>query len=477
MKRTSKILASYLSIFILIWTSIPSFFNSNLPLDVIEHLAYGPKLEFGYWKHPYLLAWLTNIANLLSPGNGWTIYLISTLMVSLGLIFLYHLARERFDENQSLAIVLLTSGIYYFTYPIPEFNQNILLLSLWPIATYFGYRVTFDDRLKNWVFLGIAVGLLSVSKYFSIVWFIGYCLYTLQKSIRPMYRNYKLYIATLVAFVFLLPNLYWQWKHQFIGIDYALSRLKVETPTLWSHFSTASNFSSAQLADIALCLLLFYGLTFKGLRAIKASHSQKAYDRFILYMFYIPLIATLSIPLLSGEEIKQIWGTPLWDLLPIYLFIKKPVSVSLKQVKILFYTASSILLIIGVAYAIFSDFYILDKKGSRTLFPGNELATKAYEFWIKNEGDKPKMIVGGDVWLAGNVAYYGTPPESQRPFVFIDLNNLTCPRLTTIFVQHDFLAISLNPCNNPPSHFLLKQQTEITLEKKIYCLQILKAKM
>ena len=43
---------------IIIWTSIPSFTNNNLPLDTIEALAWGSNLDWGFDKHPPASAFL-----------------------------------------------------------------------------------------------------------------------------------------------------------------------------------------------------------------------------------------------------------------------------------------------------------------------------------------------------------------------------------------------------------------------------------
>ena len=38
---------------LLIWTVVPTITNKNLPLDVIEALAWGSNLDWGFNKHPH----------------------------------------------------------------------------------------------------------------------------------------------------------------------------------------------------------------------------------------------------------------------------------------------------------------------------------------------------------------------------------------------------------------------------------------
>ena len=44
-----------------IWTLVPFFSNENLPLDVIEALAWGSNLDWGFEKHPPLSAFFPEI--------------------------------------------------------------------------------------------------------------------------------------------------------------------------------------------------------------------------------------------------------------------------------------------------------------------------------------------------------------------------------------------------------------------------------
>ena len=45
---------------LLMWTIAPSISNINLPLDTIEHLAWASNLEWGFNKHPPLVAFILN---------------------------------------------------------------------------------------------------------------------------------------------------------------------------------------------------------------------------------------------------------------------------------------------------------------------------------------------------------------------------------------------------------------------------------
>ena len=51
-----KILTIFLFFHLVIWTVVPAISNINLPLDTIEALAWGSNLNWGFDKHPPMVA-------------------------------------------------------------------------------------------------------------------------------------------------------------------------------------------------------------------------------------------------------------------------------------------------------------------------------------------------------------------------------------------------------------------------------------
>ncbi|TAK93442.1 MAG: hypothetical protein EPO09_12670, partial [Aquabacterium sp.] len=81
-----------LMLHLLIWTALPLLVSRNLPLDVIEALAWGREWQWGYYKHPPLSGWLAELARL-GPAN-WSLFLLAQLMVTGGMAASWLLGRE-----------------------------------------------------------------------------------------------------------------------------------------------------------------------------------------------------------------------------------------------------------------------------------------------------------------------------------------------------------------------------------------------
>ncbi len=72
---------------LIIWTIVPYLSNKNLPLDVIEALAWGQDFDLGYNKHPPLSAWIPGLLFKIFGNKDWIYYLLSQVFIVISFIF------------------------------------------------------------------------------------------------------------------------------------------------------------------------------------------------------------------------------------------------------------------------------------------------------------------------------------------------------------------------------------------------------
>ena len=61
-ERPGTVLAWMLGFQLVVWTLMPALVSANLQLDLVEGLALGKEWQLGYWKHPPLPWWVTDLA-------------------------------------------------------------------------------------------------------------------------------------------------------------------------------------------------------------------------------------------------------------------------------------------------------------------------------------------------------------------------------------------------------------------------------
>ncbi|HEY5597654.1 MAG TPA: glycosyltransferase family 39 protein, partial [Kiloniellales bacterium] len=156
------------------WTLLPTLANANLPLDVIEGLAWGREWQLGYAKHPPLSPWLMEafaaLGRLAGDGTaGWPFYLLSQISVGVAFWAMWRLARDLLDPVPALLSVLLLEGIFYHNFTSPEFNANVTLLPFWALAILALHRALRSGAWQAWAGWGLAAGLGLLGKYYTAV--------------------------------------------------------------------------------------------------------------------------------------------------------------------------------------------------------------------------------------------------------------------------------------------------------------------
>ena len=119
-KNIPLVLNVFLLMHLIVWTLAPSFSNKNLPLDVIEALAWGSNLDWGFEKHPPLSAFFPEVFYQIFGNQDWAYYFLSQIFVLLSFIIVFKLAREFLKNDiHALLSVFLLEGIYLYNFTTP----------------------------------------------------------------------------------------------------------------------------------------------------------------------------------------------------------------------------------------------------------------------------------------------------------------------------------------------------------------------
>ena len=209
-KNISLIFNAFLLTHLIIWTLVPFFSNKNLPLDVIEALAWGSNLDWGFEKHPPLSAFFTEIFYQVFRRQDWAYYLLSQIFIILSFIVIFKLAKD-FLKNQvhALLAVFLLEGIYFYNFTTPEFNVNICQIPFWALTVYYFWQSLKDDKIYNWVLLGFFAALGFLSKYLFIYLLFGMVIFFIFNLKKIKKFNFRYLIPITVFLLVLSPHLIW----------------------------------------------------------------------------------------------------------------------------------------------------------------------------------------------------------------------------------------------------------------------------
>ncbi len=224
-KNLHKAFFLFLMSHLFLWTLIPSLTNINLPLDTIEALAWGSNLDWGFNKHPPFSAFAVEFFFRIFGNQDWAYYLLSQIFLITSFIVVFKLAKEFFNNlNLAFLSVLLLEGIFFFNYTTPEFNVNISQLPFWALSILFAWRCIKYDQSKDYIFLGLFMGLGFLSKYLFLYLIVGIKLMFINLLFKKKIKSYNFLLVGLVFLMIIFPHLLWLIENNFVTIKYGLQR-------------------------------------------------------------------------------------------------------------------------------------------------------------------------------------------------------------------------------------------------------------
>ncbi len=396
---------------LIIWTIVPYFSNKNLPLDVIEALAWGQNFDLGYNKHPPLSAWIPGLLFKIFGNKDWIYYLLSQVFIVISFIFLWKLSSIFLKKNYQILLSVLTiEGIAFFTFETPQFNVNICQIPLWIGTVYFFFKSIRKNKITDWIFLGVFSALGFLTKYIFAYLLISLFFYLVFIFLIKKKINFNSLYALLTFFLITLPHFQWLIQNDFTTIYYAVKRGGLNEFNIYNHLLNPLKFLTSQIAISLPFLLLGYFLIKKI--KIKLPFNNEKFI-FLIFSFILPFFLILITSIISGSRIRTMWMIPFYSLIGVFFIFLYQDQINLKKLK-KFYIILIIFLVISPTLYSLRSIY----KDSRTGYEGKKIALQIEKEW-KTISKEKISNVGFSEWYAGNLSYQ----LSNRPKVFLEENN------------------------------------------------------
>jgi len=396
---------------LIIWTVIPYFSNRNLPLDVIEALAWGQDFDLGYSKHPPLSAWIPGLFFKIFGNKDWIYYLLSQVFIVISFVFLWELSSFFLKKKIQILLSILTlEGIAFFTFETPQFNVNICQIPLWIGTVYFFFKSIKNNKITDWIFLGTFSALGFLTKYIFAYLLISLFFYLIFISSNKKRINFNFLYALLTFFLITAPHFQWLIKNDFTTIYYALKRGGLNEVGIYNHLLNPFKFLINQITVILPFLLLIYFLIKKV--KIKIPLNDEKFI-FLIFTFLLPFLLILITSLITGSRVRTMWMIPFYSLIGIFFIFLYQNHLNFKKLKNFHILLILFLIVSPTLYSLRSIY--LD---SRTGYEGKKIALQIEKEWKTISADNISNV-GFSEWYAGNLSYQ----LSNRPKVFLEENN------------------------------------------------------
>ena len=398
-KNISFIFNLFLLTHLLVWTLIPFFSNKNLPLDVIEALAWGTNLDWGFEKHPPLSAFFPEIFYQLFGNQDWAYYLLSQIFIVFSFVVIFKLAKEFFkSETYALLSVFLLEGIYFYNFTTPEFNVNVCQIPFWSLTVYYGWQSFKNDKTRNWILFGLFAALGVLSKYLFIYLLISIKLFFIYYLNKNKKFNFKYFIPIVVFLLVISPHLIWLLENDYKTITYGIKRTSLESSTLLNHFIYPLKFILKQIITL-LPFFILLSLILKNFKFKFNPRDEKSI--FLIFITFTPILLMLVTSLIFAANIRTMWMTPFYLFFGLFFIYHFKGSINLNFFKKFLFGFLFIFILSPTIYL----YIAISKDSKRTDYPGKEIADLVQNRWNKNFVNNIVIVVG-DEWVAGNLSYH-----------------------------------------------------------------------
>ncbi|TLP45697.1 hypothetical protein FDK21_13250 [Cohaesibacter sp. CAU 1516] len=419
MKHPSVCFWTFMALHLVIWTLVPTLVYRNLPLDVIELVTWGHEWQLGYFKHPPLPSWLLEGATMLFGSSAWPAYLLSQLSMIIAFWAIWRLGRAILGAQAALLSVFLTSLIYFYNFPTPEFNHNVLQVPVWALMALCGWYALKQDKLWQWLALGLLTGFAVYIKYSMAILVVALLLFLLvEPSARQRLKSWGLWLAALLALLVAAPHLYWLIDSDFQSLSYMSAR-SAPLEGIVARLLGSLGFVGIQIGHHgALLLVLAIGgglLPFwrKGISAgVSFPFAATLERRYLIWIALVPIALTILLSVVNGSEMRPMWAAPMFSFSALALLGSLKTAYFRERFRFMAIGWAGVYfgtLIVIASMGLFGSYVI--KKPLRVDWPGAQIASHIASLW-QSQQNQPLAYVGGDAWIGGNVSFYAATRPS-----------------------------------------------------------------
>ena len=272
--------------------------NVELYADEAQYWTWSLEPDWGYFSKPPMVAWAIWLSRTLFGDSELGVRAISLLLFPLTSWVLFLLARRLFIEHPQRELIAFWSALIFATLPVVSLGSwlittDAVLLLFWCLALYFTSVALESMRWRDWIMLGVVLGLGLLSKYSMVFYGLGFLAYlVLEPNRRGLLRDSRPWVAAAVALLVLAPNMIWNLRNHFVSVQHTAEISQLDRGLF--HPDAMLEFFLAQFA-------VFGPIFFAGLLLLVARPRIWRLDermRLLAAFSIAPLAAFISLSLL-----------------------------------------------------------------------------------------------------------------------------------------------------------------------------------
>ncbi len=267
--------------------------------DEAFYWLWSERLDWGYYDHPPMIAWVIRLATSLFGDNGISIRLPALAAWATLLLVVFDLGKRMFPEQKTAPAmsVLVIAGAPLFQIGSHIITPDAPFILFSALSFYLFYRALVEDRALLWIAAGIAIGATALSKYNAILIPLSLLpVLVLTESGRKTWSRPGLWLAILFAAIVSAPVFVWNYNNDWISIAYQLGHGTGENSSRHGEF--LGLYISGQLANVLpwmfLIMVASVIMLFKNLKTGNAVTYWFLSGSFVVPLLFFGVLGTMS---------------------------------------------------------------------------------------------------------------------------------------------------------------------------------------
>lgn len=255
--------------------------NISLIPEETYYWNYANHLDWSYFDHPPMVAYLIKIATTILGTNEFSVRLPALLCWCVAGFYSFKLS-NKISLNTGIYAVYLLSILPFFFIQSIIMTPDLPLIAAWSACLYYLFEILIKDKTNAWYKLGLCFGLGMISKYTLALLVPTTILYMFmdKKSLKKLLTPYP-YIATIIAGIIFTPVFYWNAKHQWASFTFQTTQ----------RFTSGYEFSLHEIIGLLILFLTPIGIIglFRMLKGNNCQNIAVKHLRFIQIYTAFPL--------------------------------------------------------------------------------------------------------------------------------------------------------------------------------------------
>jgi 4-amino-4-deoxy-L-arabinose transferase-like glycosyltransferase len=268
--------------------------------DEAYYWLWSRHLAISYYDHPPMVAYLTRLGTWLAGDGIFGVRCMAALTMVLTSVLLYTLAVTLFAEPRiGLLTVLWFNVTLHATVFSIIMSPDTPAVLFWVLACVGLALVWRTERGGWWYLVGIAIGLLLLSKYTGFFLGLGIVAWLAASAqMRPWLKRHQPYVAGLIALLLFSPVILWNAQHGWISFAKQFGRALDTAP-----HASVIGFIGDQAGFISPLIFAFV-IAALGLAIVRGFHRQEA-NWLLVVMTSVPILLYFFVHSVSSEVLTQ----------------------------------------------------------------------------------------------------------------------------------------------------------------------------